>query len=97
MQIIARRTLRQFWENHAQAKGPLQAWYGIVSRASWQGPADVKAMFRSADFLADNRIVFDVAGNKYRLVVRVASSFQRVMIKFVGTHAEYDRIKAEDV
>jgi mRNA interferase HigB len=98
MQIIAKRTLIQFWERHPQAERPLRAWYGVVSRANWSGPADVKAGFgATVDFVADNRIVFDIAGNKYRLVVHVAYGYRRVLIKFVGTHAAYDRIDVETV
>ena len=97
MQIIAKRTLRQFWERHPQSATPLRTWYAIVSRARWTGPADVKAQFGSADFVADNRIVFNIGGNKYRLVVRVSYEYGRVLVKFVGTHAEYDRIDVTTV
>lgn len=97
MQIVARRTLREFWAIHPQAEVPLRAWYGLVSNAEWTGPAEVRAMFNSADFLADNRVVFDIAGNKFRLVVHVAYPFKTVLIKFIGTHAEYDKILAETV
>lgn len=98
MQAIALRTLRQFWRRHPQAEGPLRAWYAVVSRAEWSGPTDVKRQFgTTVDFVGDNRIVFDIAGNKYRLIVHVAYSFGRVLVKFVGTHAEYDRVDAETV
>ena len=97
MQIIARRTLRLFWEREAQAETPLRTWYALVSQATWTGPADVKAGFGSADFVADNRVIFNIGGNKFRLVVRVSYTYQRVLVKFVGTHAEYDKIKAENV
>ncbi len=98
MRIIARRTLKAFWSVHNQAEAPLTAWYVAVSRADWRSPADVKVMFgTSVDFLGDNRVVFDIAGNKYRLVVHVAYPFRTVLVKFVGTHAEYDRIDAETV
>jgi mRNA interferase HigB len=98
MQVIAKRTLRLFWERHPQAEGPLRAWHAVVTRAVWKGPADVKAMFgTNVDFVADNRIVFDIGGNKYRLVAHVAYRFKRVLIKFVGTHKEYDRIDPESV
>ena len=89
VQIIAKRTLRLFWKRHAQAEGPLRAWYGAVDKAQWNGPADVKTMFgATADFAGDNRIIFDIGGNKYRLVVHVAYRFKRVLVKFVGTHKE---------
>lgn len=98
MQVIAKRTLRAFWKRHNQAEAPLTAWYLLVSKAQWESPADVKAMFgASVDFVADNRIIFDIAGNRYRLIVHVAYPFNRVLIKFVGTHAEYDRIDPETV
>ena len=98
MRVIARRTLKAFWTRHGQAEAPLTAWYVAVSRAEWRSPADVKAMFgTTVDFLGDNRIVFDIAGNKYRLVVHVAYPYRTVLVKFVGTHAAYDRIDAETV
>jgi mRNA interferase HigB len=97
VQIIAKKALREFWEAHPRAQAPLQAWYAIVDKADWSGPADVKAMFRTVDFVGDNRAIFDIGGNKYRLVVHIAYRFHRVLIKFVGTHAEYDEIDPENV
>jgi len=86
MQVIAKRTLRLFWTKHPQAEGPLRSWHAAVSRAQWKSPADVKKEFGAADFLRDNRIIFDIAGNKYRLVVHVAYAYKHVLIKFIGTH-----------
>ena len=98
MQIIARKTLRDFWIRHPQAETPLVVWFSLVSKAHWTGPADIKKMFGSTvDFVADNRVIFDIAGNKYRLIVHVAYPFGRVLVKFVGTHKEYDRINPETV
>jgi len=98
MRVIAKKALKEFWAFHAQAEGPLTTWYSVVSKADWSGPADVKSMFgANVDFLADNRIVFDIAGNKYRLIVHVAYKFHVVLIKFIGTHAEYDKIDASKV
>ncbi|MDK1376566.1 MULTISPECIES: type II toxin-antitoxin system HigB family toxin [unclassified Sinorhizobium] len=98
MQIIAKSTLRAFWERHPRAETPLKTWHAVVSNAEWTGPADVKAMFGAhVDFVSDNRIIFDISGNKYRLVVHVAYPFKRVLIKFVGTHKEYDEINPETV
>jgi mRNA interferase HigB len=97
MRILSLRRLREFWERHPQAEGPLRTWYAMVEEASWCGPADVKRQFGSVDVLSDNRLVFDVGGNKFRLIVRVAYQHGQVMVKFVGTHAEYDRIDAETV
>ncbi len=98
MQVIARRTLKEFWEAHPRAKAPLAAWHKLLSKAEWSRPSDVKAIFgASVDFVGDNRIIFDIGGNKYRLVVHVAYKFKKVLVKFVGTHKEYDRIDPEKV
>ena len=97
MQIIAKRTLRQFWERHPHAETPLKVWFAMVSKAEWSGPADVRAMFGSADFVADNRVIFDIGGNKFRIVARVSYRFKRVLVKFIGTHREYDQINPEVV
>src|SRR4029079_2150098 len=98
MQVIARRTLKQFWEHHPQAEGPVRAWFAAVSKARWSTSADIKRQFgATVDFVGDNRVIFDLAGNKYRLIVHVAYAFGRVLIKFIGTHAEYDRIDPETV
>jgi mRNA interferase HigB len=98
MQIIAKSTLRAFWERHPQARTSLSVWYSTVSRAEWTGPSDIKTMFgANVDFVGDNRIIFDIGGNKYRLIVHVAYRYRRVLIKFVGTDAEYDRIDPETV
>lgn len=98
MQVVAKRTLRIFWQRHPHAEGPLRAWHAAVTKATWNGPADVKRAFgATVDFVGDNRIVFDIGGNKYRLIVHVAYRFKRVLIKFVGTHKEYDKIDPETV
>jgi mRNA interferase HigB len=96
--VIARRTLKQFWERHPQAEGPARAWFAAVSGARWGGPTDVKRQFgTTVDFVGDNRVIFDLGGNKYRLIARVSYPFGRVLIKFIGTHAEYDRVDPETV
>lgn len=98
MQVIARRTLRRFWERHPQAEGPLKVWFAVVTTAGWTGPADLKRQFgTSVDFVSDNRVIFDIGGNKYRLVAHVSYEFARLLVKFVGTHAEYDRIDPDTV
>lgn len=98
MQIIALRTLRQFWEKHPPAETPLRTWYSTVNAAVWSCPADIKKQFGTlVDFVGDNRVIFDLGGNKYRLIVRVSYQYRRVLVKFIGTHAEYDRIDAETV
>jgi mRNA interferase HigB len=98
MQIIAKSTLRQFWELHTHADTPLKTWHAMVSKAEWTTPADVKATFgATVDFVSDNRIIFDISGNRYRLIVHVAYPYKRVLIKFIGTHKEYDQINPETV
>lgn len=97
MHIIAVKTLREFWEKHPQAQAPLQSWYADASRATWSRPADIKAAHRNASFLGNNRVVFNIKGNDYRLVVAVRYTSTTMFIRFVGTHAEYDRIDAKTI
>lgn len=98
MQIIAKSTLRKFWEIHRQAEVPLKVWFAMVSNADWKSPTDVKAMFgTNVDFVRDNRVIFDISGNKYRLIVRISYAYGRVLIKFIGTHKDYDKLDAETI
>ena len=97
MRIIARKTLRAFWETHPDAQQALQAWYHDVKRTTWKTPNDIKSVYRSASFLSDNRVVFNVKGNKYRLIVVVVYQHGIVYIRFVGTHADYDKIDAATI
>ena len=97
MRIIALKALRDFWERHPQAEVPLRAWHAIASRADWRSPADVKAAYRSASFLRGNRVVFNIKGNEFRLVVAVHYNRGLIFVRFVGTHQQYDRINAEDI
>ena len=99
LRIIAVSTLREFWSRpgRSDAEQPLRVWVSVVKAADWSKPTDIKDMFRSADILANDRVVFNIGGNKYRLVVAVHYRGQRVYIRFVGTHAEYDRIDAVTV
>ena len=97
MRIIARRTLREFWEAQRDAEQPLKAWFAETSSATWDTPQAIKDQYRHASFVADNRVIFNIGGNKYRLVVHVNYDFGIVLIKFVGTHSEYDRIDPETV
>lgn len=97
MRIIARKALRSFWETHPDAQQALQAWYHDVKRAAWRTPSDIKDVYRTASFIGQNRVVFNIKGNKYRLVVVVAYEHGIVYIRFVGTHKEYDRINAATI
>ena len=98
MRVIAISSLRAHWRRPGRGDGeqPLKAWHRLVSRASWRTPADVKASFRSASFVGE-RVVFNIATNKYRLVVWINYPYQTAYVRFVGTHAEYDKIDVETV
>jgi mRNA interferase HigB len=99
MRVIALRSLREFWQQPGRrdAEQPLRAWFREAERAEWRSPADIKARYVSASFLNENRVCFNIGGNKYRLIARVLYQHQAVYIRFVGTHAEYDRINANTV
>ncbi len=98
MQVLSFSTLRAFWQIHPKAQAPLTVWHARVKAAQWNGPQDVKSDFGAlVDFVADERVIFDVGGNNYRIVARMSYPFKRVMIKFVGTHKEYDKINPETV
>lgn len=84
----------EFWETHPDAEQPLRAWYLEAKRVNWTSPTDIKATYRSASILSNNRVVFNIKGNNYRLVVVVEYTQENMFIRFVGTHAEYDRIDA---
>jgi len=97
MRIIARRTLREFWAQHGEAKGPLEAWYHEVKLATWSKSADIRARYPEVSILGGERAVFDICNNRYRLVVVIKYKFHVVYIRFIGTHAEYDRIDAKEI
>jgi mRNA interferase HigB len=97
MRVIAKKALREFWMIHPKAKAPLEAWYAETEKANWNNSQEIKARYSSASFLNDNRVVFNIKGNDYRLIVRINYHYKVVYIRFVGTHAEYDRIDAETV
>ncbi|MEO7557741.1 MAG: type II toxin-antitoxin system HigB family toxin [Gammaproteobacteria bacterium] len=97
MRIIALSRLREFWERHPQAEIPLRSWYADASRATWKSPSDIKAAYRNASFLAGNRVVFNIKGNDYRLVVAVHYNRGLMFIRFVGTHQQYARIDANTI
>jgi mRNA interferase HigB len=92
MRIVAITTLQAFWDKHPDAKVPLQAWYALASRAGWRSPSEIKAAYRNASFIANERVVFNIKGNDYRLVVLVRYDKGLLFVKFVGTHAQYDKI-----
>ena len=95
MRVISVRALREFWEKHADTEQALRAWNQEAKAARWNKPNDIKQRYRSADVLPDNRVVFNIKGDRYRLVVKINYSVGLVFVRFVGTHAEYDKIDAE--
>ena len=97
MHVISRKTLIKFYEQpeRQDAKGQLEAWYYEAKRAQWESPADVKAQYGSANVIGDNRVVYNIAGNKYRLIVRINYDLKTVFVRFAGTHQECDKIDAE--
>jgi mRNA interferase HigB len=97
MRIISRKILREFWELHPDAQASLESWFADVTQTSWRTPNDIKAVYRNASFILNNRVVFNIKGNKYRLIVMVQYKFQIVYIRFIGTHDEYDQINAASV
>ena len=99
MRIISRRTLIEFWRDpaHRDAERPLRTWWDQARKANWQNPQAIKSDFGSASFLAGNRVVFNIGGNKYRLIVKFNYPYGIGYVRFVGTHREYDRIDAETI
>ncbi len=99
MWVIALKRLREFWEKpgYEDAKEPIRAWYAEATRATWSTPIAIKAQYRTASILKNQRVVFNIRGNKYRLVVKVIYEKGRVYIRFIGTHEEYDRIDATTI
>ncbi len=96
MRVIAKSTLRKFWRRYPDAEGPLLAWFREAEKEDWDSPAKVKQKYRSASFVGD-RVVFNIKGNSYRLVVRINYAFRVVLVRFVGTHKQYDAIDVKEV
>ena len=99
MRVIAKSTLVKFWNKHEcnDAKGALQSWYDEAAKADWKTPQEIKAHYRSASICGNNRVVFNIVGNKYRLVVEMQYQAGIAWVKFIGTHAQYDKINVENV
>ncbi len=97
MRVIARRTLREFWKEHADCEQQLKSWYREMEKAHWKNINELKSEYPSASILKDNKIVFNIKGNKYRLIVKINFDFQISWILFIGTHAEYDKINANEL
>lgn len=95
--MIAKRTLKEFWELHSDAEQYLKTWYDIAKNSNWQSPNDVKKSFANANILKNSRVVFNIKGNSYRLVVKFNYEKQWAFIRFIGTHTDYDKINADEI
>ena len=99
MRIFSRKTLKTFWElpHCAKSEQPLKSWYDEATKANWKTPNEIKALYKNASILKDSRVVFNIHGNTYRLVVKINYNFGAIYIRFVGTHEEYDKINVNEV
>ena len=97
MRVISRKPLREHWERRPDSEKELAAWFREAKRAQWRLPADVKEKYGNASILRNNRVVFNICGNKYRLIVWINYPVGIIYVRFVGTHGEYDRVNAETI
>ena len=97
MRVIAKKILRDFWEAHADCEQQLKSWFQEASNAEWKNPNDIKLEYPNASILANNRVVFNIKGNKYRLIVKINYGYQMVWVRFIGTYAAYDKINANEI
>lgn len=97
MRIIAKRTLKDFWESNPASENSLLEWYDIVIGAVWNTPNDVKSTFGNASIIDKNRVIFNIKGNDYRLITHVDYTFGIVFVLWIGNHADYDKIDAKKV
>jgi mRNA interferase HigB len=97
LRIIARKILRDFWEVHSEVEEQLKSWFQEFSSSDWATPNEIKLEYPSASILNDNRVVFNIKGNHYRLIVKINYDYQMTWIRFVGTHSEYDKIDAKTI
>jgi mRNA interferase HigB len=97
VRVIAKKTLREYWEVHNDCEDQLKSWYNEAENANWKTPKEIKQNYASASILSDNRVVFNIKGNNYRLVVKINYDYGLIWIRFIGTHAEYDKIDALNI
>jgi len=95
--IVSKKLLRMFWERHPDSEVTLKTWYQVAMKASWQNSNEVKDQYGNASIIGNNRVVFNICGNKYRLIVKFNYQMQWGWIRFIGTHAEYDKIDALNI
>jgi mRNA interferase HigB len=97
LRVIAKKILRDFWFVHADCEQQLKSWFQETSKSEWKNPNEIRKEYPSASILNDNRFVFNIKGNNYRLIVKINFDYQMVWIRFIGTHAEYDKIDANEI
>jgi len=99
MRIISKKTLRDFYEqsNYTDSKSALDSWHYEVLKTMWDNPNEIKTQYKSASIVGNNKVIFNICGNKYRLIVKINYIAKIVFIKFIGTHKQYDKIKVEDL
>lgn len=97
MNVISRKVLAEFYKGHADAKEPLETWYRVSKKAVWKNFNEVQSAYPTADVVGDDRMVFNIKGNKYRLVVRFSFRYKAIQVKWIGTHTEYDDIDVLEV
>ncbi|RLD68089.1 MAG: type II toxin-antitoxin system HigB family toxin [Bacteroidetes bacterium] len=97
MRVFVKKTLRNYWLSHAETKSQLDSWYKVAVKSEWKNPHDIKAMYPKASIIANNRVVFDIVGGNYRLIVKFNYEFGWAFIRFIGTHSEYNNIDATEI
>jgi mRNA interferase HigB len=97
VRVIAKKILRDFWIKHNDCESQLKSWYYEANKANWKTPTAIKKEFPTASFLQDNRVVFNIKGNDYRLIVRINYDYGLIWIRFIGTHTQYDKINAKTI
>lgn len=97
MRIVSKKILRDFWEKHDDCRQQLKSWFQETSNAEWKTPNEIRKEYPSASFLTDRRIVFNIKGNSYRLIIKINYDYQMIWIRFIGTHAQYDKIDATKI
>ncbi len=97
LRVIAKKILREFWEKHSDCEQQLKSWYQEADKGTWKSLNELKSEYPSASILEDNRVCFNIKGNNYRLIVKINFNYQMMWIRFIGTHAEYDKIDANKI
>ncbi len=97
LRVIAKKVLREFWEKHNDCEQQLKAWFQEASKAEWKNPNEIKTEFPSASIIGNDRIVFNIKGNSYRLIIKINFDYQMIWIRFIGTHPEYDKVNAKTI